>query len=114
MKVTELKRTLPPVHPFRTVRDVLGFTWYVLVRFYEDNALQAASALTYTVLLAVVPLTTITIAIFSAFPAFGALEATAREFILSNLVPQVGATVADNLSAFAANAGSLTMLGVLG
>ncbi|HET8728899.1 MAG TPA: YihY family inner membrane protein, partial [Alphaproteobacteria bacterium] len=95
-------------------RDLATFTGYTVERFGRDRCTQAAAALSYTSLLSVVPLTTITVGIISAFPAFEDLQVGFREIIFNNLVPQVGAAVLDNLQGFAANAGRLTGFGIVG
>ena len=60
------------------------------------------------------PLTTIAVALFSAFPAFENVQQSAQDLIFDNLVPQVGEAVADYLEGFAVNAGRLTSVGLLG
>jgi membrane protein len=95
-------------------RELVTFAAFATSRFINDRCPQAAAALTYTSLLSLVPLTTITIGIVSAFPAFQELQVGFREIIFDNLVPQVGAAVLDNLQGFAANAGRLTGFGIVG
>ena len=90
------------------------FLGYAARRFSEDRCPQAAAALTYTSLLALVPLMTITIAVVSAFPAFQAIEASAQQLIFDNLVPQVGTAVQEYLERFVANTGRLTAVGLVG
>ena len=76
-------------------------------RFYHDECLQAAASLTYTVLLALVPLTALVSSRFiTAFPAFADLQETAQELIFDNFVPQVGEVVSENLQSLAGNAGA--------
>ncbi|MBB6253966.1 YihY family inner membrane protein [Nitrospirillum iridis] len=91
-----------------------GVTRYAVRRFYRDNCLQAVGSLTYTSLLAVVPLLTVGFAIFQAFPAFQTLRAEAEMLLLENLVPQVGENLNDRLREFISNAGTMTGVGVLG
>ncbi|MDZ5646168.1 YihY family inner membrane protein [Nitrospirillum sp. BR 11828] len=93
---------------------VVGVTSYAVRRFYRDNCLQAVGSLTYTSLLAVVPLLTVGFAIFQAFPAFQTLRAEAEMLLLQNLVPQVGENLTDRLQQFVSNAGAMTGVGVLG
>ena len=50
--------------------DVGRFSRYAVRRFFKDRCAQASAALTYTALLALVPLTTIAVTLVSAFPAF--------------------------------------------
>lgn len=90
------------------------FLGYAARRFSEDRCPQAAAALTYTSLLALVPLMTITIGVVSAFPAFRDIEANAQQLIFDNLVPQVGTAVEEYLERFVANAGRLTSVGLVG
>ncbi|MDG3440998.1 YihY family inner membrane protein [Nitrospirillum amazonense] len=92
----------------------VGVTSYAVRRFYRDNCLQAVGSLTYTSLLAVVPLFTVGFAIFQAFPAFQKLRAEAEMLLLENLVPQVGENLNDRLHEFVSNAGTMTGVGVLG
>lgn len=95
----------------RTMTQVL---WLAGERFSRDNCLQAAGALTYAGLLAVVPLLTVTFAAFSAFPAFERMRAGAEMLILQNVVPRLGADLDRYLQSFISNAGALTGVGVVG
>ncbi len=90
------------------------FLGYAARRFSEDRCPQSAAALTYTSLLALVPLMTITIGVVSAFPAFQDIEASAQRLIFDNLVPQVGTAVQEYLDRFVSNAGRLTSVGLVG
>jgi len=93
-------------------RDFGSFIHAALARFWMNNDLQAAGSLTYTTLLALVPLLTVTFAIFSAFPAFERLRETAQQLIFENLVPSVGGTVQTYFDQFMGNAAALTGFGV--
>jgi len=98
----------------RAVSDTAGFITFAALRFYNDNCFQTASALTYTALLAMVPLMTIGFAIFTAFPAFHRLRTEAQDMLFTNLVPEVGLAVRDYLANFMENAGQSTAFGVVG
>ena len=52
------------------MRSGIHFLIYVLRRFLADSCLPRAAGLSYTALLALVPLVAISFAIFAAFPAF--------------------------------------------
>jgi len=95
-------------------RVVLSFLRYAVGRFRADLCVQTASSLTYTTLLAIVPLMTIMVAIVAAFPAFGGLEDRFQEKLFESLVPQVGSAVLGYLETFTANAGRITGVGVVG
>lgn len=95
-------------------REAVDLVTFTASRYYNDNCFQTAAALTYTSLLAMVPLMTIGFAIFSAFPAFGHLQAQAQQMLFKNLVPTVGDAMVEYLARFMANAGQLTAFGVIG
>ena len=97
-----------------TAKSIVAFVRYAAERFFEDHCPSSAAALTYSSLLALVPLMTISLAVFSAFPAFEGLRETAEGFVFQNFVPQVGSVVRDYLEDFATNTGQLTAVGVVG
>lgn len=86
---------------------------WVVLRFREDRCTRVAGALSFTTLLALVPLTAVMFAIFSRFEIFEAWMTMAQEFIYHNFVPAAGETVSGYLHKFAANAGKLTIWGLL-
>lgn len=96
-----------------TIRNVAAYVLYAVRRFYNDNGLQAAGALTYTTLLALVPLMTIGFAIFSAFPAFQSVQGRLEIMLFENLVPEVGTIVHTHITEFMRNASNLTAVGVV-
>jgi len=89
------------------------FTHWVVQRFREDRCTRVAGALSFTTLLALVPLTAVTFAIFSRFEIFESWMTLVQQFIYGNFVPAVGEAVSRYLQIFAANAGKLTIWGLL-
>lgn len=80
----------------------------------EKKLIQAASSLTYTTVLALVPLLAVILALFTAFPLFGDFKQALEQFLLSSLMPPaVSDTVMDYLNQFAAKASGLTAIGTL-
>lgn len=90
-----------------------AFAAYVGERFLRDECQTRAAALTFTALLAVVPLIAISFAIFAAFPAFARLQEDVQAFVFQNFVPEIGSVVLDYVQGFAAKTGQLTVVGVL-
>ncbi|GAB4511785.1 MAG: hypothetical protein Tsb0026_15150 [Sulfuricaulis sp.] len=86
---------------------------WVVQRFREDRCTRVAGALSFTTLLALVPLTAVTFAIFSRFEMFGSWMTMVQEFIYGNFVPASGEAVSRYLQKFAANAGKLTIWSLL-
>lgn len=91
----------------------IGFLKYTLHRFAEDQAPQRAAALTYTTLLAMVPLLAISFAVFSAFPAYEGMREQLQTFVFENFVPQVGPVVLEHLQDFVGKTGRLTAVGIV-
>lgn len=101
-------------HGPRLLRDCGSLSWYVLRRFYNDNGLGVASALTYTSLLGLVPMLTIFLAVLSGFPAFHEMREQIKELVLSPLVPEAGDVVREYVNLFLTNTQQLTAFGVIG
>lgn len=91
----------------------LRLSRWVVQRFREDRCTRVAGALSFTTLLAIVPLTAVTFAIFSRFEIFESWMTMVQEFIYGNFVPASGEAVSGYLRKFAANAGKLTIWGLL-
>ena len=89
------------------------FSAQVIQRFEQDRCKRVAGALSFTTMLAVVPLTAVTVAVLSMFPVFGNWMTVIQDFIYSNFVPAAGETVQKYLTQFASKAGRLTAIGLL-
>jgi len=103
---------------FKTVhragRGAASLSWYVLCRFQKDSCLTLAASLSYTTLLALVPLLALVLGILAGFPVFQGVQVQIQTFILHNLVPQAGQAVISALTTFVENAAKATGVGVLG
>ena len=94
------------------LRQLGRFLMHVLRRFDEDRCLQIASSLTFTTLLALVPLATIMLTLLSAFPVFSGLGEQIHAFLLANMLPETaGKVVSGYLEQFTGRAGRLTVVG---
>jgi membrane protein len=91
---------------------LVKFSHHVGKRFVADRCTHTASALTYTSLLALVPLLAIGFSIFTAFPVFRSLNDEIQDFIFTNFVPASQEMVRDYLLRFAEQASHLTAVGV--
>ncbi|WPZ32281.1 YihY family inner membrane protein [Thalassobaculum sp. OXR-137] len=97
----------------RIAIDIGNYVYYAVRRFYADQGAQSAGALTYTSLLALVPLLAIAFAIFSAFPAFETIQDRFEAMLFENLVPEVGYEVRRYIADFTQNTTNLTAVGVV-
>jgi len=93
----------------RKIPDVFGFLRFVLRRWTEDRCPQIAASLTYTTLLALVPVLAIVVAMLSSMPFFEQVMVRLKIFLLLNLVPELaGKIIIEYMEPFARNAARVT------
>ena len=95
------------------IADIGNFVLFAVRRYHTDRMMQAVGALTYSTLLALVPLMVIAFAIFSAFPAFDEIQQKLQGLVFEKLVPEFVQDVRVYLAGFTQNARSLTAAGVV-
>ncbi|MEE8393056.1 MAG: YihY family inner membrane protein [Rhodospirillales bacterium] len=84
----------------------------VIRRFKGDHCLGMAASLSYTSLLALVPIAAISFAILSVIPFFKDIRAEINDMVFNNFLPDTGEQVAEYFNIFVDNAGSMTTLGL--
>jgi membrane protein len=83
-------------------------------RFKEDRLGLTAGSLTFTTLIALVPLVTVMLAAFTVFPMFAGFERALQDYFLQNLVPDhIARPVMRGLTNFAAKARGMGTLGLV-
>lgn len=93
--------------------NLLSFSLFMLRRFGRDRCPQVAASLTYTTLLSLVPLITIALTLFSAFPVFEGLMVQFKIFLLTHMVPDVaGRIITVYMQQFSEKAARLTAVGI--
>ncbi len=106
-RAAELLTTLrnwPWFETLRTLRE----------RFREDRLGLTAGSLTFTTLIALVPLVTVMLAVFSAFPMFASFQVALQKYFLQSLVPaDIAVQVMRWLTQFAAQASRMGTAGLL-
>ena len=90
------------------------FCKFMASRIQTDNILRVASSLSYTSLIAIVPLFAIGLAIFSAFPVFSDIRMQVQEALIQNFVPAIGKDVTGYFNEFISATAKLTTVGVIG
>ncbi len=103
------------------LRDILGasrritrlrrFFRLLVGRFIEDQGLLHASSLTYTTLLSLVPLMTVSLAVLYAFPISERIGEEIQGFIFNNFVPASGEVLQDYFQDFSSKASRLSGVG---
>lgn len=97
-------RTWPWWETLRTLRQ----------RFREDRLGLTAGSLTFTTLIAIVPLFTVMLAVFTAFPMFSSFQGDLERYFLRSLVPDnIARPVLRALTEFAGKARGMGSLGLV-
>ena len=94
--------------------DLRHLLHFIAVRFKHDRCAQMAASLTFTTLLSLVPLITIALTLFSAFPVFEDFSEHIKDFLLSNMMPETGGKMISRyVEQFAESAEKLTAVGIV-
>lgn len=105
-----------------SVDMVRGLTWseardllrFARRRLNEEKLPQVAGSLTFTSTLALVPLLTIVLAIFTTFPVFSSFRVALEAYFVQTLMPKaIANTITGNLTQFASKAKSLSAVGAV-
>jgi membrane protein len=105
-----------------SVDMVRGLTWseardllrFARRRLQEERLPQVAGSLTFTTTLALVPLLTIVLAIFTTFPVFNAFRASLEGYFVQTVMPKgIANTIINNLTQFASKATRLSAVGAV-
>ena len=92
------------------LRRLAGF---IARRSREARIQQVAGSLTFTTVLALVPLATVAFALFTAFPLFAQFQSSLQSFLADHLMPaQFNSQIFRYLDQFASKAKSLTTAGL--
>lgn len=100
------------------VKNLSHFPWRSTAltlreRFREDRLGLTASSLTFTTMIALVPLITVALAVFTAFPMFAKLQDVLQKWLIDSLIPDnIARQVLGYLTQFAGKASKLGLAGV--
>src|SRR5690349_1377263 len=98
--------------------DLTRFPWLsagrtLTERFREDRLGLTASSLTFTTTIALVPLVTVALALFSAFPMFNKIQLAVQSWLVQSLVPDaIARQVLGYLTQFSGKASRLGAVGL--
>ena len=105
-----------------SVDKVRGLSWrqtgdlarFAIRRLTEERLPQVAGSLTFTSVLALVPLLTIVLAIFTTFPIFATFRTSLETYFVQTLIPRgIATTITGNLTQFASKATRLSAVGAV-
>lgn len=101
------------------VKDLSNFPWKntaqtLRERFHDDRLGLTASSLTFTTTIALVPLFTVMLAVFTAFPMFSKFQGVLQQWLVESLIPDsIARQVLGYLTQFAGKASKLGGAGVV-
>jgi membrane protein len=101
---------------WRSLRTWPWFDTYQTLkqRFREDRLGLTAGSLTFTTLISLVPLMTVMLALFTAFPMFARFHVALEKYLLQSLVPDsIAKPVLASLTQFASKASQVGSVGLL-
>lgn len=103
----------PGIEAFFDPRWLRAFGHHLARHFREDRSFESAAALSYTSLLALVPLMAVMLGVISAFPVFDRWADELESYIFANFVPAAGDAVREHLHEFVDRTAGLTGAGTL-
>lgn len=111
VKATQFTHTDLPMSKWNFLKQTVI---YSVKRIMADDLTKTASSLAYTTVLATVPLLTVILAIFTAFPIFNEFKVYLDDFLAHNLFPEA---ISDNilkyLNEFAQSASQMSAVSLL-
>jgi membrane protein len=118
MSLTPTARTTWPQRLDVFLNDLANFPWKntahtLRERFGEDRLGLTASSLTFTTTIALVPLVTVLLAVFTAFPMFAKFQGVLQQWLIESLIPDtIARQVLGYLTQFAGKASKLGGVGL--
>ncbi|MFZ4527270.1 MAG: YihY family inner membrane protein [Undibacterium curvum] len=95
-----------------TWQHIRNLIQFALRRLQEGRLPQVAGSLTFTTVLALVPILTVALAIFTAFPLFNTFRTSLEAYFVQNLMPKgIANTILGYLTQFATKATRLSAVG---
>lgn len=95
------------------LNQLKSFSIEISHRFNQDCCFSTAASLSFTTLLALVPLVTVIFSMLALFPVFGAWSNDIELFIFENFVPAASETVKSYILEFSDQAAQLTAVGMV-
>lgn len=96
------------------VSDIQSLLRFLFGRLADGELALVASSLTFTTVLALVPMLTVALAIFTAFPLFSSFREALQDYFIQNLMPPaMSANILGYLNQFASKATRLSAVGAV-
>ena len=104
--------------PARWVLALQSWPWHetlqtLVRRFREDRLAMTAGSLTFTTLISLVPLITVMLALFSAFPMFATMQGLLQKYFLQTMLPDTARPLLGFIAQFSTRASRLGIVGLI-
>lgn len=94
-------------------REWFQFLVFLIKRFEQNYCRERAAALTYTTMLAIIPMLTVFLVVLSTIPALVPARIKIQETLYSYLLPESSSTITQYLNDFAEKSTNLTIIGII-
>src|SRR5437773_9450794 len=107
-------RSLTPSRSNQSALNPFRFVWRVAMRMRDIGLARTASSLSFTTLLAVVPMATVALAFVARFPVFASWFAALEAFVFKNMLPgSASSVIHEYVLGFAEQAARLTGISIV-
>ena len=113
--VTQIKSSLKGMRLLGwRLTEIRSLIYFALRRIAAGQLSQVAESLTFTTILALVPMLTVALAIFTVFPLFHTFRTSLEAYFIQSLMPKtISTTILDYLNQFSAKATRLSAFGAV-
>lgn len=108
-----MRRPVLPLVVTRSLHQLLAFSRFLGRRFNDDQCFEAAGALSFTTVFAMVPLLTVALSVFATFQEFNRFSESITSFVFRHFVPTSGEEIEVFIRDFVAKASHLTAVGTI-
>lgn len=98
---------------YQFLKKKLSYLFFLSKRIADDEIDVLASSLSYTTIMSLIPVLAVLLSVFSLSPSFTTYRDEMMNYILNNMMPQVGGVLKDNIDSFVSNASKTTAVGVI-
>ncbi len=108
-----MRRPALPAGVRQPLQELLAFSRFLARRFNDDQCFEAAGALSFTTVFAMVPLLTVALSMFASFQEFSRFSESITSFVFRHFVPTSGEEIEAYIREFVDKASHLTAVGTI-
>jgi membrane protein len=108
-----MRRPALPATVRQPLEELLAFSRFLARRFNDDQCFEAAGALSFTTVFAMVPLLTVMLSMFATFQEFSRFSDAITNFVFRHFVPTSGEEIQRFVTELVDKASHLTAVGII-